>query len=73
VSSFLTLFIPNITTVFSVVGGIGCVAISYLIPLLAYLAVFPEDKLKGYLFIFIGSVISAIGVGSALNGVLRKA
>lgn len=71
-SSALTLFIPNITTVFSVVGGVGCVAISYIIPLLSYLAVFKEEKVKGYAFILIGSVLSAIGIGSAVNGIIRK-
>ncbi|MDR3548153.1 MAG: hypothetical protein P4M11_07815 [Candidatus Pacebacteria bacterium] len=70
-SCALTILIPNITTVFSVVGGIGCVAISYLIPLLAYLAVFKDETFKPYAFIVIGALISAIGVGSAINGVLR--
>ncbi len=72
VSAALTLFVPNITTVFSIVGGIGCVAISYIIPLLSYLATFKNVGAKAYGYMLVGSLISAIGVGSAINGVLRK-
>lgn len=70
-SGILTVFLPDITSVLSIVGGIGCVAISYVIPLLAYLSTFPELRLTGYINILIGAVISALGVGSALNGLIK--
>lgn len=72
VSSVLTILVPDITTVLSVVGGIGCVAICYLVPLLAYLSVFPDKKIKCMIFIVIGSLLAAIGSASAINGVLKN-
>jgi len=67
----LTIVIPDITTVLSVVGGVGCVTICYIMPLLAYLSVFHDQKVKCAIFILIGSLLAAIGSASALNGVLK--
>lgn len=72
VSSVLAIFVPDITTVLSVVGGVGCVTICYIMPLLAYLSVFNHHKGKCIVFIVVGSALAAIGVASAVNGILKN-
>lgn len=71
ITCLITIFVPDITTVFSVVGGIGCVGICFVFPLIAFLSVNYKDKCTAYCYIFIGSLITAVGFGAALQSITQ--
>ena len=66
ITGLLTIFVPNIKTVFSFVGGLGCVAISYVMPFLAFLCACPGKKSIIYPSIVLCSLLVALGFGSAI-------
>eukprot|EP00830_Metopus_es_P018069 TRINITY_DN6165_c0_g1_i2.p1 TRINITY_DN6165_c0_g1~~TRINITY_DN6165_c0_g1_i2.p1 ORF type:complete len:478 (+),score=37.77 TRINITY_DN6165_c0_g1_i2:58-1434(+) len=68
---FFTVYIPGIQTVLSIVGGFGCVAISYIVPLIGYLSVFRDQPKRCYVYILISSTLVAIGFGAAINAILE--
>ena len=65
------IYVPGISTVLGIVGGLGCVAIAYIIPLMAFLKTHRDKVKEGHLYILISSVLVAIGFGAALKSVLE--
>ncbi len=54
-----------------VVGGFGCVAIAYVIPIIGFLSTHKDSKKESYLYIVIASFLVAVGFGAAINSVLQ--
>ncbi len=71
-SCFLTIILPQISTVLSILGGIGCVTLCFIVPLIAYLTVLNERKFVSYISIAVASVLVAIGFGSCVNAIFAK-
>lgn len=65
-----TICIPGISTVLGIVGGLGCVGLCYVMPLLAILKMHPEQKIQGYVYILVTSILVAIGFGSSIRSVM---
>lgn len=68
---FFTIYLPGISVVLGIVGGFGCVAISYIIPIIAFLTTHPECPKKGQIYILIASVLVGIGFGAAINSIIQ--
>ncbi len=66
ITGLLTIYVPNIKTVFSFVGGLGCVAISYVLPFLAFLSACPDKKGVIFPSLVVCSILLAVGFGSAI-------
>ncbi len=67
ITCVLALILPGISAVLGVVGGFGCVAIAYIVPLIAFLKVSFEQRGLSYLYIIISSCLVAIGFGAAIK------
>ena len=65
------MVVPKISTVLAILGGIGCVGICFVIPVIAYITVFPERKCENYSSIIIASVLVAIGIGACINALMQ--
>eukprot|EP00826_Nyctotherus_ovalis_P035269 TRINITY_DN3016_c0_g1_i2.p1 TRINITY_DN3016_c0_g1~~TRINITY_DN3016_c0_g1_i2.p1 ORF type:complete len:393 (-),score=67.52 TRINITY_DN3016_c0_g1_i2:161-1339(-) len=66
-----TIFVPGISVVLGVVGGIGCVALAYVIPTMAYLHFFPVNVKTCIVNILIVSILAGIGIGAAINSLYK--
>lgn len=66
-----TIFVPGISVVLGVVGGIGCVALAYVIPTMAYLHFFPANVKTCIVNILVVSVLAGIGIGAAINSLYK--
>ena len=67
----ITIYVPEINVVLGVVGGIGCVAIGYIIPTLAYITSYPQNLAKGIIYIIIACILIGLGFGSAVNSIYK--
>lgn len=61
-----TIFVPGISTVLGIVGGVGSVALAYIIPAVSYYKVKAGTEVKRILYITISGILSAVGVGSSI-------
>lgn len=66
-----TIFLPGISMVLGIVGGIGCVALAYVIPTIAYIHFFPQNFKTCLANILAVSVLIGIGAGAAINSLYR--
>lgn len=70
-SCILTIVLPSISTVLSILGGIGCVTLCFVVPMIAYLTVLPERRVTAYVSLTICSLLVALGFGSCCNAIFR--
>jgi len=70
-SGTLAYALPKINVVLSVLGGIGCTMICFIVPTVAYLTVNHDRKTQSIISIVICSILVAIGIGSATNAVFK--
>ena len=71
-SCFLAIILPSISDVLSILGGLGCVIINFIIPMIAYINVLSsERKTQTKVSLFICSIIVSMGLGSTINAVYR--
>ncbi len=70
-TGFFTIYMPGILSVLGIAGGLGCVAVAYVVPLMGYLFTHPENKKTRALYIAIGAVLVFIGFCSFANSVMQ--
>jgi len=70
-SCAFTILLPGISMVLGIVGGIGAVALAYIIPTMSYLYFFPENKKTCMVYILFASMLVGLGFGAAINSLFR--
>ena len=70
-SCLLAILLPEINTVLSVLGGIGCVTTCFIVPMTAYLTVLHERTVSCIASLILCSVLVAIGSGSCINAIYK--
>eukprot|EP00831_Metopus_contortus_P085334 TRINITY_DN9903_c0_g1_i1.p1 TRINITY_DN9903_c0_g1~~TRINITY_DN9903_c0_g1_i1.p1 ORF type:complete len:267 (+),score=26.00 TRINITY_DN9903_c0_g1_i1:97-897(+) len=71
ITCLLTILLPNINTVLSILGGIGCVTICFISPSVSYLSIRSNRKVSAISTVVVCSLLIAVGIGSAMMAVFR--
>jgi len=66
-SCLVTLVVTRLSTVIAITGGIGAVALCYIIPLYAFYKVTPKNDCELMLSLLLGSVLIIIELIAALH------
>lgn len=72
IAFLVILFADYIINVIGIIGGIGCVAICFVIPVIAYISIYPEPefKTKRIISICLGIILSIIGLGATVVSII---